>query len=104
MDVQSQNLFAAGPERFSDSIPVNSSVPATDVARLSAQCRVVLDVLRVYGKITPAQARGMGIHRLAARIGDLKKAGYAIEMTGMENKEAVYQITPAGRERVGGRA
>ena len=26
------------------------------------------------------------------------------EKAGMENKEAVYQITPAGRERVGGGA
>ena len=103
MDVQSQNLFAAAPARFSaPPVAVNSSVSPIDAPRLSAQCAKVLEYLRNYGQITPAIARGMGINRLAARIGDLRKAGYAIETTGVKDHEAVYAITPAGVQSLGG--
>ena len=102
MDVQSHSLFPAAPARFSaPSVAVNSSVSAIDASRLSAQCLKVLMYLRNHGQITPAIARGMGINRLAARIGDLRKAGYAIETTGVKDREAVYAITPAGVAAIG---
>ena len=103
MDVHSDRLIPAAPERFSaPPVAVNSSVSPIDAPRLSAQCVKVLEYLRNYGQITPAIARGMGINRLAARVGDLRKAGYAIETTGVKDHEAVYAITPAGVAAIGG--
>jgi len=43
---------------------------------------MILRHLKRYGRITPMQALGnYGVYRLAARISDLRAAGYRIETT-----------------------
>ena len=44
-----------------------------------SQNRKVLKYLEIHGKITDEDARRLKIHRLAARIYDLRKAGHQIE-------------------------
>lgn len=46
----------------------------------ATQAERVLQYMRDFGSITPLQAMAdLGVMRLAARIADLKKAGYNIE-------------------------
>ena len=65
------------------------------------QCERILRHLTDYGTITPLEAMGeYGIMRLASRITDLKKQGYAIKTTfgkgrnryGERTHFAVYQL------------
>lgn len=44
------------------------------------QAQMVIDYIREFGSITPLDAlRDLGVMRLASRISELKKNGYAIE-------------------------
>ena len=44
------------------------------------QNALILDYIAEFGSITPLEAmRDLGIYRLASRISDLKRLGYAIE-------------------------
>ena len=44
------------------------------------QCERILDYMKECGSITPLEAlRDLGVMRLAARIADLKRAGWQIE-------------------------
>lgn len=45
------------------------------------QNEIVLDYMKTHGSITPLEAMQMGIMRLASRISDLRKMGYAIIRT-----------------------
>lgn len=46
----------------------------------ATQASMVLQYMRDFGSITPLEAMAdLGVMRLAARISDLRKAGYAIE-------------------------
>lgn len=51
--------------------------------RKVTQKQKILEYIRRYGSITPKEAEGNGINsmRLAARIGELQKDGYAITKT-----------------------
>lgn len=54
------------------------------------QCNKVLHYIETEGSITPLDAiREFGCHRLAARISDLKRAGYPI-IRAMETKRNRY--------------
>lgn len=46
-----------------------------------SQNEMVLDFMQTHGSITPMDAFTMGIMRLASRISDLRKMGYAIIRT-----------------------
>lgn len=47
---------------------------------MESQCKRILAYIDAYGAITSLDAvRDLGCHRLAARIADLRKAGYEIE-------------------------
>lgn len=58
--------------------PVDPSVRPVDKPRLTGQNAQVLNRLR-QGPLNAMQAHDMGIMRLAARILDVKRAGYQIE-------------------------
>ena len=61
-----------------DPIPTSDpSVHPTDVPRLTGQNATVLRLLR-QGPVTIHTVRDLGITRLAARIGDLKRAGHRV--------------------------
>lgn len=51
------------------------------------QCELVLEYMREHGSITARQAANeLGVQRLAARIGDLRKQGYFIRRTMVTGK------------------
>ena len=51
------------------------------------QCERVLKYMHDFGSINPAQAfTDIGVQRLAARISDLKRAGYCIEKRTAKSK------------------
>lgn len=51
-----------------------------EAIRLNKQSALVLSYLKAYGSITPSEALSkLSCMRLAARIHDLKQAGYAIK-------------------------
>jgi hypothetical protein len=70
------------PPLFAQAQPVPPSDPHVreqDRAALTGQNAAILAMLRK-GPVTPAMAlEQIGCHRLAARIRDLRKAGYAID-------------------------
>lgn len=46
---------------------------------MESQCKQILQYMQDFGSITPLEAMtDLGVMRLAARIADLKKAGYRI--------------------------
>lgn len=46
---------------------------------MATQCEDVLKYMRDFGSITSLQAMAdLGVHRLAARISDLRESGYVI--------------------------
>ena len=50
-------------------------------------CAMILQFMRDYGSITPAQAiEEIGCYRLGARIFDLRKAGHKIKTDAVERK------------------
>ena len=58
------------------------------------QCEIVLRHLRDYGAISPLEAMAeYGIMRLASRIADLKKQGYAIVSDRMTGKNRYNEPT-----------
>ena len=69
------------------------------------QCNLILSHLREHGSITPLEAmREYGIMRLGARVWDLKKQGYKIDMSresglnrfGESTSYARYTLNPDG--------
>ena len=51
------------------------------------QCEQVLKYMQDFGSITPLQAvADLGVYRLAARVSDLKKAGYKISSRWVKGK------------------
>lgn len=59
----------------------------------TTQAQRVLDYMREFGSITPLEAMAdLGVMRLAARIADLKRAGYAIERRTVQVKNRYGQI------------
>lgn len=63
---------------------------------MSPQCRDLLRYLESKSSITPLEALGsLGIYRLAARISDLRAAGYPIKselVTTHSSRYAVYTL------------
>lgn len=60
-----------------------------DESRKATQCERILRFLRAHGTITQLEAMNvLGVFRLASRISDLKKQGYAIkgEMVASRNR------------------
>ena len=46
---------------------------------MATQCEMVLQYMRDFGSITPLQAvMDLGVHRLAARISNLRDSGHVI--------------------------
>ena len=66
---------------------------------METQCKKILKYMKVHGSITPLEAlSSCGCMRLAARISDLKKAGFDIKtvlVTDSGNRYAKYVL--AGR-------
>jgi len=94
-DSYSGGLFRAQVQEVSTNSPAlhaNSSVSVAERERIEGQTAKVLECLRANGRISPATARSMGIMRLAARVGELRAAGFRIKTTRDENREAVYSM------------
>ncbi len=63
-----------------DPKPVDPNIRADDRDRLSTQCRVLLAALLRGERLTPLSAsESYGVLRLAARVWDLRQAGYAVK-------------------------
>ncbi len=68
-------LRKPGPSAPPTSAPVGPVV----AGRLSAQNQAVLDMLLAGRRLTAASVFNAGIHRLAARVYELRRAGYAVK-------------------------
>lgn len=75
-----------------------AKVNATDALNLTPQAREVLKHMERHGSISLIAGLGMGITRLAARINDLRNAGFNIvtELVPDSSKSryAVYHLVP----------
>ena len=70
--------------------PVDPNVQPPDVPRLTGQNATVLEWLQSGERVTPRTAFERGVTRLAARIHDLKSAGYRVRSDIDSSRCAVY--------------
>jgi hypothetical protein len=61
------------------AIPVNKTVDAREVKRLSKQCQLILERLQA-GDATNMELSGIAL-KYTSRISDLRAAGYTIEIS-----------------------
>jgi hypothetical protein len=89
--------FAAAVEAQRAIRVRDRNVDPAQKPRLVGQNAWLVDRLR-RGPITPMQAMAENnVMRLAARIGDLKAAGYEIQCTRAANGVATYELIGEGR-------
>ena len=64
----------------------------------TSQCERIIDYMQRYGSITQLQAYlDIGCWRLASRISDLKKQGYAIKREMVKVKNRYGEYVPVAR-------
>lgn len=63
-----------------------------------SQCKQIVEYMRKHGSITPKEAdRRIGCMRLASRISDLRKQGYAIKVERVKVKKRNGRTTSIAR-------
>lgn len=61
------------------------------------QCKQIVEYMRKHGGITPKEAERLGCMRLASRICDLRKQGYAIKVERVKVKKRNGRTTSIAR-------
>ena len=61
------------------------------------QCKQIVGYMRKHGSITPKEAERLGCMRLASRICDLRKQGYAIKVERVKVKKRNGRTTSIAR-------
>ncbi len=94
------SLWGPVPEPTPPAVDPNIADLPDDPTRLSGQNGVVLGMLKAGERLTPQAAYCLGITRLAARIHDIRKAGYSVQSEyDTAAKCAVYWLEATGKNK-----
>jgi len=87
-------------EPMVEAKPIDPNVRAVDVPRLTGQNAQIVCLMKQRGSIDARDAQAIGVWRLAARIGDIRGAGYVIESKINETtKLAVYSLVSEPQQK-----